>query len=104
MLVEIDPARMAGTGVTVPDLRVALHSANFGLPVGDLLAANRAVAVESGPFLKDARDVAELVVGVRAGKPVFLAGRRHCPRRPAPSQPLCLAAASRARAAASIRP
>ncbi len=72
VLVEIDPSRMAGTGVTVPDLRVALDSANFGLPVGDLLVANRAVAVESGPFLKDARDVAELVVGVRAGKPIFL--------------------------------
>ncbi|MBK6865863.1 MAG: efflux RND transporter permease subunit [Ideonella sp.] len=70
--VEIDPARMAGTGVTVPDLRAALLSANLGLPVGDLIAGNRAVAVESGPFLKDARDVGELVVAARAGKPVFL--------------------------------
>jgi multidrug efflux pump subunit AcrB len=72
LLVEIDPARMASSGVTVPDLRVALQSANLGLPVGELLAANRAVAVESGPFIKDARDVAELVVGVHDGKPVFL--------------------------------
>jgi multidrug efflux pump subunit AcrB len=72
VLVEIDPARMAGTGVTVPDLRAALQSANLGLPVGELLSANRALAVESGPFLKDARDVADLVVGVRDGKPVFL--------------------------------
>jgi multidrug efflux pump subunit AcrB len=38
--------------------------------VGELLAANRAVAVESGPFLKDAHDVAELVVGLRDGKPI----------------------------------
>ena len=30
------------------------------------------MAVESGPFLKDAREVGELVVGVRDGKPVFL--------------------------------
>ncbi len=72
VLVEIDPARMASSGVTVPDLRAALQSANLGLPVGELLAGNRAVAVESGPFLKDARDVGELVVAVRAGKPVFL--------------------------------
>ena len=72
VVVEIDPARMASTGVTVPDLRTALQSANLGLPVGELLVANSAVAVESGPFLKDARDVAELVVGVRDGKPVFL--------------------------------
>ena len=72
VVVEIDPARMASSGVTVPDLRTALRSANLGLPVGELLVANRAVAVDSGPFLKDARDVAELVVGVRDGRPIFL--------------------------------
>jgi len=72
VMVEIDPSRMAGAGVTVADLRTALQSANLGLPVGELLSGNRAVAVESGPFLRDARDVAELVVGVRDGKPVFL--------------------------------
>ena len=70
--VEIDPTRMASHGVTVPDLRAALQAANLGLPVGELLSGNRAVAVESGPFLKDAREVGELVVSVRRGKPVFL--------------------------------
>jgi multidrug efflux pump subunit AcrB len=72
VLVELDPARMSGSGVTVSDLRMALQSANLGLPVGELLAGNRSVAVESGPFLKDAREVGELVVTVRDGKPVFL--------------------------------
>ena len=72
VMVEIDPARMAGAGVTVPDLRIALQSANLGLPVGELVAGNRAVAVESGPFLQGASDVAELVVGLHSGKPVFL--------------------------------
>ena len=72
VLVELDPARMAGSGVTVTDLRSALQSANLGLPLGELLSGNHAVAVESGPFLKDAREVAELVVGAPAGKPVFL--------------------------------
>ena len=70
--VELDPARMAGSDVTVTDLRAALQSASLGLPLGELLAGNRAVALESGPFLKDAREVGELVVAVRAGKPVFL--------------------------------
>jgi multidrug efflux pump subunit AcrB len=70
--VEIDPARMASSGVVVADLRGALQSANLGLPVGDLLTGNSAVAVESGPFLKDAREVGEVVVGVHNGKPVFL--------------------------------
>ena len=72
VLVELDPARMAGSNITVADLRGTLLSANLGLPIGDLLQANRAVAIESGPFLENAREVAGLVTGVRDGKPVFL--------------------------------
>jgi len=70
--VEIDPERLTGAEITVGDLRQALQSANLGVPVGDLLVANRAVAIEAGRYLRDAREVGELVVGVHAGKPVFL--------------------------------
>ena len=72
VLVQIDPARMAGAGITVPDLHAALQSANAGEPLGELLSGNRALALEGGRFFRDARDVAELIVGVYAGKPVFL--------------------------------
>jgi multidrug efflux pump subunit AcrB len=72
VMVELDPTRMAGTGTTVADLRQALQSANLGLPVGELVAGNRSVAIESGPFLRDAREIEDLVVGVRDGRPVFL--------------------------------
>jgi multidrug efflux pump subunit AcrB len=72
IMVELDPVRLSGNGLTVADLRGALQSANLGLPVGDLIAANRAVAIEAGPFLANANDVADLVVGVAGGKPVFL--------------------------------
>ncbi|HET8746300.1 MAG TPA: efflux RND transporter permease subunit [Ramlibacter sp.] len=72
IVVELDPARMAGAGLTVADLRQALQSANLGAPVGELLGGNRSVALEAGPFLRDARDVGELVVAVRDGRPVFL--------------------------------
>ena len=72
VLVRLDPARMAGNGVTVGDLRRALQSANLGLPVGEMVAGNHAVALESGPFLAQASDAAELVVAVHDGKPVFL--------------------------------
>ena len=72
VLVELDPQRMASAGVTVADLRQALQAANMGAPVGELLGGNRSVAVEAGPYLRDAREVGELVVGVRDGKPIFL--------------------------------
>ncbi|MFZ5548690.1 MAG: efflux RND transporter permease subunit [Pseudomonadota bacterium] len=84
--IQIDPARMAGAGVTVADLRQALQGANLGAPVGDLLGGDRAVALEAGPYLRDARDVGELVVGVRGGKPVFLQDVAQVADGPLPAQ------------------
>ncbi len=72
VLVRLDPARLAGTGTTVQDLRRALQSANQGLPVGDLLAGERTVALDAGPFIGSADELADLVVGVQGGRPVFL--------------------------------
>jgi multidrug efflux pump subunit AcrB len=71
--ITLDPSRMAASGLTVADLRLALQSANLGLPLGQTIADNRAVAIDAGPFLRDAREVGELVVGTRDGRPVFLA-------------------------------
>ena len=72
VLVELDPERMAHLGVDVVELRQALQAAHAGATIGELLGGNRAVAVDAGPWLRDAREVAELVVGLRDGKPVFL--------------------------------
>jgi hypothetical protein len=90
ILVSIDPARMAGSGVTVADLRAALLSANLGLPLGELLTGNRAVALESGPFLAQAQDVADLVVGDARGTTGLPARRGQRQRRPAAAEPLHL--------------
>ena len=70
--VQIDPTRLAAHALTVSDLRAVLRSANLGLPVGELLSGNHAVALEAGAFLKDAQEVGELVVAVHDGRPVFL--------------------------------
>ncbi|WIV95792.1 efflux RND transporter permease subunit [Kinneretia aquatilis] len=70
--VQIDPARLNASGLTVADLRQALQGAHLALPLGDLLQNNRAIALEAGAFLSNAGDVAELIVGVHGGKPVFL--------------------------------
>ncbi|NYT63959.1 efflux RND transporter permease subunit [Alcaligenaceae bacterium] len=72
VLVDIDHARMAGFGLSVQDLRMALQSANLGAPSGELLRENQSVALESGLFLQSAQEVAELLVGVQGGRPVFL--------------------------------
>ena len=70
--ITLDASRMHAAGITVADLRRALRSANAGRPLGDVVNNNRAIEIEAGPFLNDARAVAELIVGVHAGRPVFL--------------------------------
>lgn len=70
--IEIDPNKMAAHGVTLGDVRVALSSANLGMPVGNILNTNTTIAIESGPYLEDANDVGSIVLGVRTGNPVFL--------------------------------
>ena len=70
--VELDPGRMAGSGVTVQEMRQALQSANLGMPVGELIGGNQSVAIEAGPYLSQASEVADLMVSVRDSRPVFL--------------------------------
>lgn len=70
--VQLDSNRMSSSHITVDDIRMALQSANMGLPVGELLSANQSVAIEAGAFLANAQEVAEIVVGAHQGKPVFL--------------------------------
>ena len=70
--VRLDAQRMQSSGIAVADLHAALQSANLGAPIGETIANNRAVAIEAGPFLADARSVSQLVVGVHDGKPVYL--------------------------------
>ena len=70
--IDINPARMQAAGITVPELRTALQAAHLGAPVGDLLVGQQAIAIESGPFLSSAKDVGNLVVGVRAGNPIHV--------------------------------
>jgi multidrug efflux pump subunit AcrB len=86
VLVQIDPQRMTSSGVSVIDLRAALQSANLGLPVGELITANKSISIDAGPYLSSASEVAELMVGVREGKPVFLKDLAKVQDGPPPAQ------------------
>lgn len=70
--IEINPEKMALKGVTIPELRMALETANLGMPVGDLLTEQGAIAIETGPFLTNLHDVENVALGVRQGNPIFV--------------------------------
>ncbi|ANO50532.1 efflux RND transporter permease subunit [Woeseia oceani] len=70
--VQLDPQRVAGFGLTLDDLRQALTASNTVAHAGRLVVANSNIPVQAGTFLSNRDDVAQLVVGVVDGKPVYL--------------------------------
>ncbi len=67
-----DPARLAGRGVSILDLMPAVRASSAQASAGTVAGENKEVLVEAGPFLGEARDLEGVVVGVRAGRPVYL--------------------------------
>ena len=70
--VEPDIAKLNSYAMTLPELRGVLAAANVGQPLGDSIRGNSSIEIQAGEFLVSARDVADLVVTVRGGKPVYL--------------------------------
>ena len=70
--IDLDPIRMAAANITIADMRRTLQSANLGAPLGEVINDNQSIAVEAGRYLVDAQDVAQLVVGLHNGHPVYL--------------------------------
>ena len=70
--VVADPARLAGHGLDLAALAQAIEVSNVNVPAGHFSRQNREYLVEAGPFLKSADEVANLLVGLHQGKPVYL--------------------------------
>ncbi len=70
--VAIDPAALAARNLTISQLIPALQEANRPLQAGSRPFGNTEFLLETGTFLRDARDIGAVVVGVHANQPVFL--------------------------------
>ena len=77
--VALNPARLRDRGVDVLRLKATLAAANLGLPAGAVLDTQASasgnpqlLAVQTGEVLRSAEEVADLVVGVNNGRPVYL--------------------------------
>jgi multidrug efflux pump subunit AcrB len=72
LTVEVDPARLAGKGVSPARVAQVIQAANLQLPAGDLQGPEGVQRVQAGAFLRSAADVGSLVVGATAAGPVYL--------------------------------
>ncbi len=70
--VRLDADRLTAYGLSPLEIAAALRASNAQLESGAFEQANQSVRVAAGPFLKDAREVADLLVGLHDGRPVHL--------------------------------
>jgi len=69
--VTLDPARVAGSGVTPGEVLQALRAANVRLAAGEFASANQVFLVSVGAPIRTARDAGDVVIANRGG-PVYL--------------------------------
>lgn len=69
---EVLPERLAGYGITLDQIAQTVRGANTQKRAGSLESSGTALTVYSGSFLKNARDVSRLIVGVQGGVPVYM--------------------------------
>jgi len=70
--VEPDPDRLAETGVTWPAFTGALEARSARLDAGTAVRGGRELRLEAGDLFRSAASVRGVVVGVHAGRPVYV--------------------------------
>ena len=70
--VLLDPVRLAFRQISALEVMQALKGANVNLSTGSFNLANREMLLEAGIFFRTARELADLQVGQRQGRAVYL--------------------------------
>ena len=70
--VLLDADKLSAYNVSPLEIQNALQLSNVALPSGNLVSNNQQIEIQTGNWLENARDVANLVVGVSEGNPVYL--------------------------------
>ncbi len=70
--VQLDAQQLAAYQLSPMEIVGALRASNVQMEAGAFEQDNESVRVSAGPFLKDAREVADLLVGLHNGRPVYL--------------------------------
>ncbi len=70
--VYLDMERLAAYGLTPMEIAGAIGVSNAQGKSGGFDQANSSLSVQAGPFLRDASDVRNLLVGIHANRPVYL--------------------------------
>jgi len=72
VLVEIEPERLAGFDISLGQVAQTIQTANSETQLGHVEANNIHFTVYTGAFLRNARDIEQLVIGTYQGAPIYV--------------------------------
>ncbi|OPL16449.1 MAG: multidrug transporter AcrB [delta proteobacterium ML8_D] len=72
VVVHLDPVRLSAFGLDLDQVAMMVSTANQETDAGSFPSPEGQVLIHAGGFLKDKRDVEQVVVGVFEGRPVYL--------------------------------
>ena len=75
--IELDSVALAAHSTTLADISRAVQVSNTQVTAGQLHQQNRVIQIESGQFFASAQELANSVVNVVNGKPVYLRDVAH---------------------------
>jgi multidrug efflux pump subunit AcrB len=70
--VYLDPERLAAYGLSAMEVAGAIQVSNAQMESGEYEKANEVIRVEAGPFVKDIREIRNLLISLHEGRPVYL--------------------------------
>jgi len=70
--IYIDAQKLAAAGLALDQVDRMLNATNMSMPAGELVDNNKDTPLRFNGFLKDAREVGDIVLGAPRGRPVFL--------------------------------
>lgn len=70
--IDIDPQRLAGTGLSLEKVLTLLRASNVVLPAGDLVNSNRQYALRVNAAFSGIPELGDLIIGQANQKPIFL--------------------------------
>ncbi len=72
ILVEVFPERLAGFGITLDQLAQTVRAANSERGVGTVEMGESSFTLYTGAYLRTAREIENLMIGVRGGNPTYV--------------------------------
>ncbi|MDY0189613.1 MAG: efflux RND transporter permease subunit [Desulfuromonas sp.] len=70
--IDIDPQRLASSGLNLEELLNVLRASNVVVPAGNLVNANRQYAVRVSDVCRSIPEIGALIIGQANNKPIFL--------------------------------